>query len=70
MLSQFWPDAPPQKHMFLMRNATMSGYGLATAVVEAGEKSGAWAQARLLESRSGEWVSGLRLADGVVLTHG
>ncbi|MBW8483010.1 DNA-processing protein DprA [Actinomadura parmotrematis] len=47
LLSQFWPDAPPQKHTFLMRNATMSGYGLATVVVEAGEHSGARAQARL-----------------------
>lgn len=47
LLSQFWPDAPPQKHNFLMRNATMSGYGLATVVVEAGELSGARAQARM-----------------------
>src|ERR1700744_4410475 len=44
LISQFWPDAPPQKHTFLMRNATMSGYGLATVVVEAGEHSGARAQ--------------------------
>jgi DNA processing protein len=47
LLSQFWPDAPPQKQNFLMRNATMSGYGLATVVVEAGEHSGARAQARM-----------------------
>lgn len=47
LLSQFWPDAPPQKHNFLLRNATMSGYGLATIVVEAGEHSGARAQARM-----------------------
>lgn len=47
LLSQFWPDAPPQKQNFLMRNATMSGYGLATVVVEAGEHSGARAQARI-----------------------
>lgn len=47
VLSQFWPDAPPHKHTFLMRNATMSGYGLATVVVEAGETSGARAQARM-----------------------
>jgi DNA processing protein len=47
VLSQFWPDAPPQKHTFLMRNATMSGYGMATIVVEAGETSGARAQARM-----------------------
>jgi DNA processing protein len=47
LLSQFWPEAPPQKHTFLMRNATMSGYGIATVVVEAGELSGARAQARM-----------------------
>ncbi|WP_344067804.1 DNA-processing protein DprA [Nostocoides vanveenii] len=47
VLSQFWPEAPPQKHSFIMRNAVMSGYGRATIVVEAGEQSGARAQARL-----------------------
>jgi DNA processing protein len=47
LLSQFWPDAPAQRHTFLMRNATMSGYSLATVVVEAGEHSGARAQARI-----------------------
>jgi DNA processing protein len=47
LLSQCWPDAPAQKHTFLMRNATMSGYGLATVVVEAGERSGARVQARM-----------------------
>lgn len=47
LLSQFWPDAPPQRHNFLMRNATMSGYGLATVVVEARETSGTRAQARM-----------------------
>jgi len=47
LLSQFWPDAPPQKHTFLMRNATVSGYGVATVVVEAAEQSGARAQARM-----------------------
>jgi len=47
LLSQFWPDAPPQQHSFPMRNAVMSGYGVATIVVEAGEHSGARIQARL-----------------------
>ncbi|GAB3987865.1 hypothetical protein GCM10029978_108330 [Actinoallomurus acanthiterrae] len=46
LLSQFWPDTPPQKSNFPMRNATMSGYGVATVVVEAGEQSGARIQAR------------------------
>lgn len=47
LLSQFWPDAPPQPHNFPMRNAVMSGYGVATVVVEAGEHSGARIQARM-----------------------
>jgi DNA processing protein len=47
LISQFWPDAPAQKHTFPMRNATMSGYGMATVVVEAGEHSGARSQARM-----------------------
>lgn len=47
LLSQFYPDAPPTKQTFPMRNASMSGYGLATIVVEAGEHSGTRIQARL-----------------------
>jgi len=47
VVSQFWPDAPPTKQSFPMRNAVMSGYAAATVVVEAGEKSGARIQARL-----------------------
>lgn len=47
VLSQFWPQAPPTKHSFLMRNAIMSAYGYATIVVEAGEQSGARSQARM-----------------------
>lgn len=47
LVSQFLPDAPPTRHSFPMRNALMSGYGLATVVIEAGEKSGARIQARV-----------------------
>ena len=47
LLSQFYPDAPPTKQSFPVRNATMSGYGLATIVVEAGENSGTRIQARV-----------------------
>lgn len=46
VLSQSWPEAAPTKHSFPMRNAAMSGYGLATIVVEAGEHSGTRIQAR------------------------
>ena len=47
VLSQFWPDAPPQKHTLLMRNTTMSGYSLATVVVEAEELGASEARARV-----------------------
>lgn len=46
LLSQFWPDTPPSKHGFPLRNAVMSGYSRANIVVEAGEHSGARIQAR------------------------
>ena len=47
VLSQFWPDAPPTKTSFPMRNAVMSGFAAATVVIEAGWRSGARMQARL-----------------------
>lgn len=77
LLSQFWPDAPPQRQNFLMRNATISGYGLATVVVEAGEHSGARAQARMavddgrpviltdMVLERNEWAQALRDRPGI-----
>src|ERR1700722_20531520 len=77
VLSQFWPGAPPQRHNFLMRNPTMSGYGLATVVVEAGEQSGSRAQARIAVEHGrpviltslvvdrNEWARGLAGRPGV-----
>jgi DNA processing protein len=47
VVSQFWPDQPPTKTTFPLRNATMSGLALATVVVEASQTSGARMQARL-----------------------
>ena len=47
LISQFWPDGPPTKKTFLMRNAVTSGYSLATVVIEAAWRSGARSQARL-----------------------
>jgi DNA processing protein len=47
VLSQFWPDAPPTKQSFPMRNAVMSGFAQATVVIEAAYRSGARMQARL-----------------------
>jgi DNA processing protein len=47
VVSQFWPDAPPSRRSFPMRNAVMSGLTLATVVVEAAQTSGSRMQARL-----------------------
>ena len=47
LLSQFYPDAPPSKQSFPIRNAAMSGYGLASIVVEANEHSGTRIQTRV-----------------------
>ena len=47
VISQFWPDAPPSRRTFPMRNAVMSGLSLASVVVEASHTSGSRMQARL-----------------------
>jgi len=47
VISQFWPDAPPSRRSFPMRNGVMSGLSLATVVVEASLTSGSRIQARL-----------------------
>ena len=46
VVSQFWPDAPPTKTSFPMRNVVMSGLARATVVIEASQTSGARMQAR------------------------
>lgn len=47
VVSQFWPDVPPTRYSFPMRNAVMSGISQGTAVIEASETSGAKMQARI-----------------------
>jgi DNA processing protein len=47
LVSQFWPDAPPTRYSFPMRNVVMSGMAVGTVVVEASSTSGAKMQARL-----------------------
>jgi len=47
LVSQFFPEQPPTKWTFPLRNAVMSGLTLATVVIEAGQTSGARMQARL-----------------------
>jgi DNA processing protein len=46
LVSQFWPDAPPTKWSFPMRNLVMSGMAMGTVVIEASDTSGARNQAR------------------------
>lgn len=65
VLSQFYPGAGPTKHTFPMRNVLMSGYGLATIVVEAGEYSGSRIQART----AGEHGRPVILTDSVCRIH-
>jgi len=47
LISQFWPDAPPTRKSFPMRNVVTSGMSVGTVVVEASATSGAKMQARL-----------------------
>jgi DNA processing protein len=47
VVSQFWPDSPPTRYRFPMRNRTMSGMAVGTIVVEASHTSGARMQARI-----------------------
>lgn len=46
LISQFFPGIPVAKRNFIQRNATMSGLGDATIIIEASENSGTRAQAR------------------------
>jgi len=47
VISRFWPESPPTRKSFPLRNAVMSGLSLATVIIEASETSGARVQARL-----------------------
>jgi len=47
VVSQFWPDAPPSRRNFPIRNAVISGLTLATVVVDASHTGGSRIQARL-----------------------
>jgi DNA processing protein len=47
VVSQFWPEAPPARHSFPIRNAVISGLSLATVVVESSQSGGSRLQARI-----------------------
>jgi DNA processing protein len=76
VVSQFWPETPPTRHTFPLRNAVMSGLALGTVIIEASVRSGARVQARralahgrpvfLLRRLLGEnWVDELASRPGV-----
>lgn len=46
LLTQFFPDQPPTRWTFPVRNVTMSGIAIASVVIEAGATSGARLQAQ------------------------
>ena len=46
VISQFWPDQPPGRHSFPIRNVVTSGISQGTVVIEASHTSGARNQAR------------------------
>ena len=47
LVSQFWPEHPPDKHTLALRNATIAGLSRASVIVEAGERSGSQVHAPL-----------------------
>jgi DNA processing protein len=66
LISQLMPDAPPQKHTFRLRNATMAGLGRASVIVEAGEHSGTRIHARVAVQHGRPVI----LTDHVAMTTG
>jgi DNA processing protein len=76
LVSQFWPDTPPTRHTFPVRNSVLSGLSAGVVVVEGSARSGSSMQARIafeqgrpvfvLEGLSAEesWVRGF-LARGL-----
>jgi DNA processing protein len=46
VISCFWPDQPPTRHSFPLRNGVMSGLTRVTVIVEASSTSGTRVQAR------------------------
>jgi DNA processing protein len=51
LISRYWPDSPPRKDAFRLRNVVTSGISIATVVIEAGPTSGARMQARIALSQ-------------------
>lgn len=65
VLSQFIPEESGSKRSFPMRNAVMSGYGIATIVIAAAEKSGTRHQARAAVKHGRGLIFTAKVADEV-----
>ena len=80
VVSQFWPETPPGRHTFPLRNEVMARISLATVIVEASERSGTRIQARVaLDERrpvllhasvlERDWARALAERPGVHIVH-
>lgn len=81
LYSQFWPGQPPAKWTFPQRNASMSGFGIASVIVEAGEYSGTRIQARQAQAHgrpliirdtvvnTTKWAADMSHQSGVTVVH-
>jgi DNA processing protein len=57
LISEFPPDATPQRHRFLVRNRLIAGLSAGTVVVEAGVRSGALRMGRAVMAVPGPVTS-------------
>ena len=81
LVSMFFPDTPPSRATFPLRNTVTSGMGQGTIVVEAGATSGSRLQARLATEHgkhafllaslvsSHEWARQFATRDGVLVVN-
>lgn len=65
VITQFEPDRGPTRQSFPMRNEVMSGYGAATIVMAADEKSGTRHQVRAAVKHGRQVIFTARIADEV-----
>jgi len=61
LVSQFWPDTPPARYTFPVRNAVLSGLSVGVVVIEGSSRSGSSLQARIAfrQGRSVFFLEGL-----------
>ncbi|WP_202609875.1 DNA-processing protein DprA [Herbidospora solisilvae] len=82
VVSQFWPDQPPTRNTFPLRNAVTSGLAIGTLIIEAGPAGGTKTQATITQKQGrrlfvphalheqNEWVHHYMRRGGVTVVHG